>query len=55
VIETEKYVFVIMELVGSKQGLRGIDLFDWIMVIASLISPLQLLWSLLKSVEFLGR
>jgi serine/threonine protein kinase len=33
IIETERYVFVLMELVGqSKPGMRGMDLFDFITV-----------------------
>lgn len=30
VIETERYIFVLMELVGRSKGTRGVDLFDFI-------------------------
>jgi hypothetical protein len=30
VIETEKYIFVLMELVGKSSTTRGVDLFDFI-------------------------
>jgi len=29
VIETEKYIFVLMELVGRSPTTRGVDLFDF--------------------------